>query len=268
MARRQGRSPGRCRGFQLLSHQEPERRGRRGHGRPPTRRNGRAGADAAPARHAPPLLPRRDRLEHAHGRIPGAILSVKLKYIDGWNQARRAVAARYHALFSAAGLAEAGPYPGQGVVLPHEVAGPQARLAPVRHPHAAARCVARVPCRAQDRLGDLLSRPAAHAGGPARAWAMRKAASPRPSAPPAKCWPCPSSPNCAKTSSKRWSRPLAGVFELSRIFNRPGRRLSWRTMYTYDPTLLAALQTLRKPFPMWFRSFRPSTPQWPPMAMA
>jgi dTDP-4-amino-4,6-dideoxygalactose transaminase len=53
----------------------------------------------------------------------GAILSVKLKYIDGWNQARRAVAARYHALFAAAGLAEAGLYPAKGVVLPHEVTG-------------------------------------------------------------------------------------------------------------------------------------------------
>jgi dTDP-4-amino-4,6-dideoxygalactose transaminase len=53
----------------------------------------------------------------------GAILSVKLKYIDGWNQARRTVAARYHELFAAAGLAEAGPYPVHGVVLPREVAG-------------------------------------------------------------------------------------------------------------------------------------------------
>jgi dTDP-4-amino-4,6-dideoxygalactose transaminase len=53
----------------------------------------------------------------------GAILSVKLKYIDGWNRARRAVARRYHALFHAAGLAEAGPYPVHGVVLPHEVPG-------------------------------------------------------------------------------------------------------------------------------------------------
>jgi dTDP-4-amino-4,6-dideoxygalactose transaminase len=53
----------------------------------------------------------------------GAILSVKLKYIDGWNQARRTAAARYHALFAAAGLAEAGPYPVHGVVLPREVAG-------------------------------------------------------------------------------------------------------------------------------------------------
>ena len=53
----------------------------------------------------------------------GAILSVKLKYIDGWNQARRAVAMRYHELFREAGLAETGPYPVHGVVLPHEVAG-------------------------------------------------------------------------------------------------------------------------------------------------
>ena len=53
----------------------------------------------------------------------GAILSVKLKYIAGWTEARRALAARYHALFAAAGLAEAGPYPNRGVVLPQEVAG-------------------------------------------------------------------------------------------------------------------------------------------------
>jgi dTDP-4-amino-4,6-dideoxygalactose transaminase len=53
----------------------------------------------------------------------GAILSVKLKYIDGWNHARRLAARRYHALFHAAGLVEAGPYPARGVVLPHEVHG-------------------------------------------------------------------------------------------------------------------------------------------------
>ncbi len=55
--------------------------------------------------------------------IQGAILNVKLKYIAGWNQARRTVAERYHALFRAAGLAEAGPYPARGVVLPQEVPG-------------------------------------------------------------------------------------------------------------------------------------------------
>ena len=53
----------------------------------------------------------------------GAILSVKLKYISGWNDARRVVAERYHALFAAAGLVETGPYPIHGVVPPHQVPG-------------------------------------------------------------------------------------------------------------------------------------------------
>ena len=53
----------------------------------------------------------------------GAVLEVKLKYIAGWNQARRALAARYHALFAKAGLAEAGTCPGHGVVLPREMPG-------------------------------------------------------------------------------------------------------------------------------------------------
>lgn len=52
-----------------------------------------------------------------------AILRIKLKYIDGWNEARRKVASRYEQLFRAAGLAEAGPYPQHGVVLPHQVHG-------------------------------------------------------------------------------------------------------------------------------------------------
>jgi dTDP-4-amino-4,6-dideoxygalactose transaminase len=53
----------------------------------------------------------------------GAVLEVKMRYIDGWNHARRTVAKRYHALFHATGLAEAGLYPSHGVILPHEVAG-------------------------------------------------------------------------------------------------------------------------------------------------
>jgi len=55
--------------------------------------------------------------------IQAAILQVKLKYIDGWNHARRVVAKRYHSLFRAAGLAECAIYPTHGVVIPHEVAG-------------------------------------------------------------------------------------------------------------------------------------------------
>jgi dTDP-4-amino-4,6-dideoxygalactose transaminase len=72
------------------------------------------------------------RRRYYHGEIgwntrmdgfQGAVLSVKLRYIDGWNQARRTVAQRYHTLFHAAGLGESGLYPIHGVVLPHEVEG-------------------------------------------------------------------------------------------------------------------------------------------------
>jgi dTDP-4-amino-4,6-dideoxygalactose transaminase len=53
----------------------------------------------------------------------GAILRVKLNYIAGWNNARRAAAARYETLFRAAGLAESGPYPQNGIALPREMPG-------------------------------------------------------------------------------------------------------------------------------------------------
>jgi dTDP-4-amino-4,6-dideoxygalactose transaminase len=53
----------------------------------------------------------------------GAVLSVKLKYIGAWNEKRRALAARYEALFAKAGLSESGPYPARGVVTPRESPG-------------------------------------------------------------------------------------------------------------------------------------------------
>ena len=53
----------------------------------------------------------------------GAILEIKLKYIAGWNDARRTIAESYHSLFRKAGLAEPSPYPAKGVVLPQEVPG-------------------------------------------------------------------------------------------------------------------------------------------------
>ena len=53
----------------------------------------------------------------------GAILLVKLKYVEKWNEGRRRLAERYHALFAKAGLVETGPYPQHGVVLPRELAG-------------------------------------------------------------------------------------------------------------------------------------------------
>lgn len=53
----------------------------------------------------------------------GAILTVKLRYIERWNHERRTAAKRYDVLFRAAGLGESGPYPIHGVVLPREVPG-------------------------------------------------------------------------------------------------------------------------------------------------
>jgi dTDP-4-amino-4,6-dideoxygalactose transaminase len=50
--------------------------------------------------------------------ILGAVLLVKLRYIESWNQARQQRAKIYHELFTQQGLAEAGPYPEHGVVLP------------------------------------------------------------------------------------------------------------------------------------------------------
>jgi dTDP-4-amino-4,6-dideoxygalactose transaminase len=53
----------------------------------------------------------------------GAVLNVKVKYVDAWNETRRELAARYGRLFARAGLAENGPYPANGLVLPHEAPG-------------------------------------------------------------------------------------------------------------------------------------------------
>lgn len=78
--------------------------------------------------------------------MQAAILQVKLKYVEGWNHARRTVAKRYHALFRAAGLAECGVYPSHGVVPPHEVAGSR---------HAWHQYVIRT--RRRDALRDFLS---------------------------------------------------------------------------------------------------------------
>lgn len=54
-----------------------------------------------------------------------AILAVKLKYVDRWNQQRHDLAGRYHALFTSAGLAEPGTLPRHGLILPRE--GPGSR---------------------------------------------------------------------------------------------------------------------------------------------
>jgi dTDP-4-amino-4,6-dideoxygalactose transaminase len=52
-----------------------------------------------------------------------AVLHVKLKYIENWNEVRRAIAARYNELFTRAGLAEVEPCSAHGIVLPQEAPG-------------------------------------------------------------------------------------------------------------------------------------------------
>jgi len=51
--------------------------------------------------------------------IQAAVLLVKLRYVECWNQARQQRAKIYDELFTQQGLTEAGPYPERGVVLPY-----------------------------------------------------------------------------------------------------------------------------------------------------
>ena len=50
--------------------------------------------------------------------LQAAVLLVKLRHVNEWNERRRALAARYQELFTAAGVVEPGPYPDRGLVLP------------------------------------------------------------------------------------------------------------------------------------------------------
>ena len=51
--------------------------------------------------------------------IQAAVLLVKLRYVESWNEARQQRAKLYDGLFTQQGLAESGPYPERGVVLPY-----------------------------------------------------------------------------------------------------------------------------------------------------
>ena len=53
----------------------------------------------------------------------GAVLTIKLKHIGAWNETRCELAARYGRIFTRAGLVENGPYPANGLVLPHQAPG-------------------------------------------------------------------------------------------------------------------------------------------------
>jgi dTDP-4-amino-4,6-dideoxygalactose transaminase len=51
--------------------------------------------------------------------IQAAVLLVKLRYIERWNQQRQERAAIYNDLFQQQGLVKSGPYPDRGIVLPY-----------------------------------------------------------------------------------------------------------------------------------------------------
>src|ERR1022692_2094967 len=97
---------------------------------PPTMRRWRptcaaCGITAAPRRHIHEEFGWNSRLD----AIQAAILRVKLKYLEGWNDARRQRAARYDQLFAAAGLTSAG----------EQAAGVRTEnAAPIQPPHTSA----------------------------------------------------------------------------------------------------------------------------------
>jgi dTDP-4-amino-4,6-dideoxygalactose transaminase len=94
-----------------------------------------AAGEAGMVTTASPAIARRVRSLRAHGMevryyheeigwnsrldtLQAAVLLVKLRHVDEWNQRRRALAARYGELFTATGVVEPGPYPHHGLVLP------------------------------------------------------------------------------------------------------------------------------------------------------
>ena len=94
-----------------------------------------AGGDAGMVTTSHPEIAERIRMLRAHGMrvryhheevgwnsrldtLQAAILLVKLRFIEEWNQQRRMLADNYRRLFERAGLVDSGPYPKQAVVLP------------------------------------------------------------------------------------------------------------------------------------------------------
>ena len=138
----------------------------------------------------------------------GAVLAVKLKYIGAWNRGAPRTGRSLSRLICQGGIGRGRALSSTWRRSAARAAGRTTRLAPVCDSRSAPRRVARVSHRAGHRIGDLLSCTAAPAGGAEGPGLRCEAIFPRPSAPRAKCWRCPSSRNCARTSSRPWSRPL------------------------------------------------------------
>ena len=136
----------------------------------------------------------------------GAVLSVNLRHLPQRNVLRREAALRYHQLFAATGLAEAGIYPEHGVVLPKEREGSR---------HVWHQYVIRTTRR--DALRDFLTSGRLAAKFTTRSRcigrrrsnisATRKAIFLRRSGQPKKCWRCRSFRRSIPRSNSAWFRP-------------------------------------------------------------
>ncbi len=89
--------------------------------------------------------------------LQAAVLLVKLGFIDDWNGERRRLAENYRALFERAGLAEPGPYPKNGVVLPKTQVKGHSCFPSVRDSGSPSRSIEGVSSRSGRGIGDLLS---------------------------------------------------------------------------------------------------------------
>ena len=102
--------------------------------------------------------------------LQAAVLLVKLRHVDEWNQRRRALAARYDELFTAAGNRRAGPLSASRVGAALGRSQGASRVPPVRYPRGAPGRAAGVAYPARHWLGNLLSSRAPSAEGAGLPW--------------------------------------------------------------------------------------------------
>jgi dTDP-4-amino-4,6-dideoxygalactose transaminase len=150
--------------------------------------------------------------------IQAAILRVKLKYVEGWNEARRQCAARYDQLFAATGLLRLSNFRRPRRMLTTFSTSTSSA------PTVATNCASSSLRGRSVRKSTIPSRctcsPVSFILGTA------KATCPEPNAPRKRCSPCPCSPNSPKWSSVGWlkaSRTSIASSGLIGVTFLPGR---------------------------------------------